>query len=335
MVETLSPSTQQALQEWVNQQSFSYNRAAMLANINTEQSQIEVPTIAALQENVPNNMIGSCREIAAWTAKSLEESGLVDTAEIYACADSETKEFHYVVVAEKDSEQFLIDLGYAQPILKVVPLNNTVIEETGYDPYSSPLKANKLQYQASPIDEKDRPCFTLNITDQDGKPLKSFNFKLLDNDVDKSVITGWIEVASGIYATLVHQLTQDGINEAQWRKVSHSDLTTQLSDSPNAELLTQLGKLQSDLAALKEQGEIKVSFTNLLGLTIEEQNRFQALYGAFVGNIDGNITLEHLKKSVNATPKASSESHQQSFQKMRELAQKALSHYQLNQHFSA
>jgi len=193
----------------VNGQKAYYDRTTVLNPAHTQiiigenQATISVPNISALEkqfagQTMDNAVGGTCRELAQWAKNELIKKNLVDSAEVYACATN--KEAHYVVVAKIDQQNYLVDIGYSQPVLEAIPVDGLMHKNNLYNGKKGSKQAFSGEINYMTKQQADGSIlFTVN------SPSRSTEFPLypLNDELDKKIPGIWaVQTGSG-YATKV------------------------------------------------------------------------------------------------------------------------------------
>lgn len=189
---------------------------------------------------------GTCRELAQWAVVNLKREGLVDEAEVYACATD--TEAHYVVAATIDGERYLVDIAYSQPVLEAIPVDGEDHISLAYAGEKGTKQAfsGEITYKAQETDEGI--MFTIE------SPGKSTQFPLmpLTDELDAKIPAKWLVATGKVYATNV---------------VGNADGSYRVDEVPTmkeADMKWDLGILHQIAAAHKEAVEkaVRVHFRN-------------------------------------------------------------------------
>jgi len=151
---------------------------------------------------------GSCREVAPTVAQVLTEDGILDTAEVWACAQPQDTfpeptgkgEYHYATIGTIEDKEYVIDLGYNQPMPEPVQVDGGPVysefyrernDEEGDFPHTY---GGRVRYEAKRVGQGDDQKIVLTIgTDENPKQYKYFEFRpaqQVDADGTQIVETG-------------------------------------------------------------------------------------------------------------------------------------------------
>ena len=179
---------------------------------------------------------GTCREISAFVAQKLrtqirEKEKLSaqearDRVRIRACCDPDSGEFHYAVIAKVQDRWYLLDLGYAQPILKPIPIDGLPVFESRYSKESgAPLFRGEIMYKTQNIKSNadgSPKNFSLKIAPEQGNQ-KILNFQPLSLKLDQQIVYKFLLAMKGLYSTRVKLGYQPETDPVQFTKTSYSD----------------------------------------------------------------------------------------------------------------
>jgi hypothetical protein len=203
-----------ALNSWVSSAVVDgnrayYDRTTVLSpghtgiEFNEKSATVSIPSVDALRKQFEKQegsepIGGTCRELAQWAAVSLLKEGMVDSAEVYACAtDSEA---HYVVVAELDGQKYLVDIAYSQPVLEAIPVDgeNHVSRAFSGQRGTKQAFSGEITYTAA---QKEDGSILFKVN----SPSRSTEFPLcpLTNEVDAKIPGKWATATGSGYATKV------------------------------------------------------------------------------------------------------------------------------------
>lgn len=154
---------------------------------------------------------GTCREIAPAVAKWLGRMGSVKSSEVFGCKND--GEYHYCAVGNVENEdsgsgRVLVDLGYSQPVPVAVVVDGGPVESDFY--WGEGVSKDKLPkgqayggkvlYEA--VSEGDGIVFTIKRAPE-GPVIKRFEFKPVNEQLDKDIVAGFPGATGSICDTKV------------------------------------------------------------------------------------------------------------------------------------
>ena len=159
---------------------------------------------------------GSCREVAPTVAQVLTEDGVLDTAEVWACAQPKDfpektgqNEYHYATLGTIEDKEYIIDLGYNQPMPIPVEVDGGPVYSEFYrEPNAAEgdfphTYGGRVRYEAKRVGQGSDQKIILTIgTDEDPKQYKYFEFRPAQQ-VDAEIVATFGKVTGKNYGTAI------------------------------------------------------------------------------------------------------------------------------------
>jgi len=207
---------------------------------------VTIPSLEAVEEEYVQNPINefhaTCRELAQQLKAKLKMDGAVDNVEVFGCAGN--GEAHYILILTKDGKDYLMDVGYSQPVPVLVPLDGKPAVSSFYPEVSegsAQIYGGRTRYSAA-RDGEGQDARVGFVIIQGDSVQKSFTFKRMTPELDKQIVATWLKATGKAYST--------SVDESQ-------RLVRQAIDNPRAGLFMELHKhVDTGVKAGKELGEL-------------------------------------------------------------------------------